>query len=351
MSELRCKTCKRTFTKASSLKKHIDIVDCEPDKYIDMQAKKHICELCNKEYTRRDSLKRHVATCKNTNALVNKQINSECGNVINTAKNVTNVNNINNYNIISDRVHLFPYYECLEMGAFSYEERTSILQADDILLKYFELMHCNTEKPDYLNIKYISQKYVDVFTGTGWETKDSLKTMYKILENICICLQKFIKSTKGSLIDIYVENIIDEIDDVIIPKDVLNDDRRYKIAKKNKNSLLAKMLKSIEKVKPGVEVVYNYHKLNNNAAILQKIRRNDRKLKKMNDLGTKLHTVTPSTSDEEIKAKRVDSESSESESSESDSSESEEIQTKSKSKNNKCSDSGDSPVKKRSSKK
>ena len=161
----KCDTCDENFDRLSSLDKHKkNKFGCEKGRKKNKKLKKYICKFCDKECSRCDSLKRHVDKCKENPK--NNQL--PILNIVTAENNNFPIPQLQPIFLLSDNVRLLPYDIGLDLFTLSTAEVNSILLSNENpLLKYFKLTHCNLERPNYLNIYYISENCVSVFTENG----------------------------------------------------------------------------------------------------------------------------------------------------------------------------------------
>jgi len=224
--EYRCPTCKRPFDRISSLNTHIRTVQCVLDEHIDKQLKERACPYCGTKGMRIDNLKIHVKKCDDNpdvikakqhakitiqNNVENGHLNNNC-NITNNITNTGPVIQLQQNILLYDKIQLLPYQYCPDLLTLPIEETDSVLHSDkNPLLKYFELTHCNLEKPNFLNIYYVNQNYVRVFTEDGWQEKESFVVMDTIMKNECKSLKKYAETTYRVSSDSRINRIKDVI--------------------------------------------------------------------------------------------------------------------------------------------
>ena len=276
----KCDICEFVCDRSSTLKSHNqNMIPCTPGENEGMVLKEHKCIHCDGCF-RIDYLDKHTDKCRQnpiniekrakarakaksppTTTIVNNNIvdNSVIPgqgpaisppeviqNSINTQSD--NITKLLHHNCLSyDHFRLFPYQINLDIFTLSSEEVDSILFSDETLLvQYFRLVHCNLDKPNFLNIYYIDENYVYVFTENGWKQKDLTVIMDFVLKSQCESLRKYAKTIYYALdishIDI-IKCVIDEVTSQV-----------------GSNKIKNLMIKNIREFRPIQENLYNLHK-------------------------------------------------------------------------------------------
>lgn len=247
----RCNTCKFPFTTKASRTKHYNTVDCERDKYIDMEPKVLKCDHCDKTSFRRDNINDHMKICgKNPSVVAKKNL------TVNGNGNVTeynNINNITNHNapvinnfIVVNPTSIYPYHICFDLMTFDLGHIYDMLQSDNMFLKYFELMHCNLRKPNCLNIRYINDQHLRVFTDNGWVTKNAIKVMQTVLKNECIIFKKYALLEQKYLPHVYMTNIEEALRSVCYSEKQTESDKEHKYIRDTRNNVYKSMINAVK---------------------------------------------------------------------------------------------------------
>ena len=259
-----CGDCGDEFNVKSSYDKHILMNgDCTRNigKKKVKKVKTFICTFCGKELQRKDTLKNHMNDTCDKNPIRSNIVIIEENNqiiepvIINNSRTIATITNkttdiITNNSptpyfqpnpLLSDNVWLLPYDTDLDLTALSTTEISSILFSNENpLLKYFKLVHCNPERPNYMNIYYSNNDhFVSVFTENGWKQKDPLIVMSTILKHQYESIQQYGEKMYGIL----EKDHINRIKDII-----LKDDTKANIKKL--------MIKAIKELNPSQELLY-----------------------------------------------------------------------------------------------
>lgn len=196
-----CDGTKSNISLEIEYKNHIEIRKKALEKSKDNQT--FICDLCNKKLSSRQSLDNHTTKCK-----VKKRRKSK-------DKNITASNEINNKQLseIMDKQieELKEQVKKLEeqiknnntkttdtsIDIMSYDRtKLDVLSNKEILkcMKYnancvpalIELLHCNKERPEYMNIyiEYYNTEYIKIYDGNNWIIRIMDDVIHDIIE-IC----------------------------------------------------------------------------------------------------------------------------------------------------------------------
>jgi hypothetical protein len=193
MVEHKCRRCGHVFYRKSSYDSHLK-TDCINKPRV-FRIKEYKCGTCDLVFTRSDNLAVHAKSCREKqnnrpqivveNGEVNNMNNiaNNNGNIVNNAvrNDVQNAVINNQENIIITNI-LLPYTKHLDLLHMNKEELDHIFNSDqNPYVVYFELVHCNPDRPMYHNLYYENDKKIRVFTQGGWVEQDSNTIMEYIL--------------------------------------------------------------------------------------------------------------------------------------------------------------------------
>ena len=185
-----CEKCNAKFNKKSHYEQHMNRkYSCvEEEEKTEQNIKQRTCEYCQKVYANIQNLYRHLHICKQKPSEVHElkqiilQLNEKIDDIKNKPTNniTTNITNNNTINVVvnaygnEDMSHITidDYKKILQKGCYSVPK----------LIKY---VHCNSEKPENINIyiKNYKDDYILTFDGTDWNMEKKDDVFVNIIEN------------------------------------------------------------------------------------------------------------------------------------------------------------------------
>ncbi len=293
MVSYKCETCNQEFDKKSHFENHKKRTNkCEPSEKPNKKLEKHSCIYCGREIsTRIDNYKRHEKTCgpKYNNIPMNSRnnINNQDTNILtNTNNNAINSNNTTNSNNtnITNNVNLvlnvisnviFPYTCHLGLLYMFPDEIHRIFNSTtNPYVIFFELIHCNRDRPSYHNLIYTDSETIKVYNGNNFVDKKSGKVMTYLLENQRSSMIEYLENSYQILNDEIINKIYDTIVSIQVTKDSKSKDMESIIKKINK--IRSQMLSSIKNMHQSCYQPYNNYnknKLKTNMLSKEEIRR------------------------------------------------------------------------------
>jgi hypothetical protein len=192
-----CEKCKAEFLKKSNYDQHINRkTPCILEKKEQYDLNKRSCQYCPKILASVNGAKVHMLTCKYKPSDMEKltQIIIEMNNELKELKekvdkpSITNVTNIQNNNIQNNTIQniivvpfgkedlsfltLKDYKKIFNKGCYSIPE-------------IIKLIHCNDDKPEYMNvyIKNFKDEYMFTFDGKDWDIEKKDVVLNNMIEN------------------------------------------------------------------------------------------------------------------------------------------------------------------------
>jgi hypothetical protein len=186
-----CEKCKAEFSKKSNYDKHVNRkTPCVPEEKEQYDIERKSCKFCPKILSTVHSCDVHMTTCrykpndveKLTQIIIemNEKLNAKI-NIISEKidkPNITNVN-IQNNMIVSpfgkedlSFLTLKDYKKIFKKGCYSIPE-------------IIKLIHCNEDKPEFMNvyIKNFKDEYMFTFDGRDWDIEKKDDVLNNMIEN------------------------------------------------------------------------------------------------------------------------------------------------------------------------
>jgi hypothetical protein len=273
-----CEKCKAEFHQKSNYTKHVNRKSpCVPEEKEQYDINKKTCEYCEELYSSATAVKIHMNVCKKKplenqpvkpnleEIIINlnnelKEIKEKLNNQSNTIINNNTTNNIQQNIIVMPYgkedlsfLTLKDYKKIFGKGCYSIPE----------ILK---LIHCNGDKPEYMNvyIKNYKDDYILTFDGKDWNVEKKDDILNNMLMSKKYLLESKFEDFQGELpkhaIDMFhkflersednevISNIKDEMKNMFYKnrKHVIKDIKKIKLIK-NKPEPVKSVTKNIEK--------------------------------------------------------------------------------------------------------
>jgi hypothetical protein len=248
-----CDVCEKEFEKKSGLLKHKSKKKkCTPGSGKNHKLIMHSCIYCGKGTSYRlDNHKAHESICgpKYNNIPMNVR-NNIVGNDNNNLTAINGNNIVNNINVIINvpTNALIPYTHATELSEMSPGQVERIFNCDvHPHVGFFEIVHCNHEKPEYHNIYYIGGNIAKVYDGIDFVDRDSRRLSYYFLRKQRISMINYLQNPYK----VVSNETAKKIYNIVISTQILGDSspKECKIAAEELTRVQDLLATSIEKTK------------------------------------------------------------------------------------------------------
>jgi hypothetical protein len=233
-----CPNCKHVFHRKSSYDDHLK-TDCK-NKPRFFRTKEYKCGICDMIFNRSDVLATHMKNCqkKEDDRLPPIAENTGENNINNYTNNNGNINGNNNANIVNHTVRndihnvivngplniininiLVPYTQNFDLSQMEKEELNNIFNSGkNPFVVYFELVHCNPDRPMYHNLCYVDDRTIRVFTQEGWTDKCWNNIMSTVITKEESSMSNYLSNMHLFMDDNEFDNVSRAITSVQVPR-------------------------------------------------------------------------------------------------------------------------------------
>jgi glutaredoxin len=255
-----CEKCKAEFLKKSNYDQHINRkTPCILEKKEQYDLNKRSCQYCPKILASVNGAKVHMLTCKYKPSDMEKltqiiiEMNNEMKEMKKEIKEKINTPNITNItNNIQNNIIMIPFGK-EDLSFLTLKDYKKIFNKGCYSIpEIIKLIHCNDDKPEYMNvyIKNFKDEYMFTFDGKDWDIEKKDVVLNNMIENKKNFLESKFDDMQNELPQ-YAINMFKKFLERSDDNEVINSikDELKNMFYKNRNHVI-KTIKSTKKLMP-----------------------------------------------------------------------------------------------------
>jgi hypothetical protein len=190
-----CEKCQKEFSKKSNYLTHINRKkSCVSEEYEQEKILKRTCDYCEDLFSSPQSMKIHMPTCKKKPSEMEelKQIIVQLNDKLNKQndkldeiKDKVDKPNITNVNIQQNNILITPFGK-EDISFLTLKDYKKIFNKGCYSIpEIVKLIHCNDNKPEFMNvyIKNFKDEYMFTFDGKDWDIEKKDVILHNMIEN------------------------------------------------------------------------------------------------------------------------------------------------------------------------
>jgi hypothetical protein len=193
---MECEKCKESFPSLYYYNRHINRkTPCIKEEYDQQKKDEKTCEWCCEEYSRPYTLKIHMAKCKKRPsetdelkqiiAKLNDKMDKQYEELKDMKSKISGTIINNTTNNIQQNITITPYGK-EDLSYLTLKDYTRIFRKGCYSIpEILKLIHCNENKPEYMNvyIKNFKDEYMFTFDGKDWDIGEKDIILRKMIES------------------------------------------------------------------------------------------------------------------------------------------------------------------------
>jgi hypothetical protein len=265
-----CEKCGENFTSLCYYKRHINRkTSCVKEEYDQQKKEERMCPYCTEEYARLYTLKIHMQKCKKKPseteelkqiiAKLNEKMDKQYDELKDMKSKMSNPV-INNTINLQQNITITPYGK-EDLTFLTLKDYAKIFKKGCYSIpEIIRLIHCNEDKPEYMNvyIKNFKDDYMFTFDGKDWDIEKKDVVLNNMIENKKNFLESKFDDVQGSLPQYAItmfKKFLERSDDNEVIDNIK--DEMKNMFYKNRNHVIKNVATTQERLKKNKKTIEN----------------------------------------------------------------------------------------------